>query len=144
MTGVVVCKNRFKWQQFQLSIILVPVAITIIVHCFNPNNKPNVFLSTFNKRGGYDAKTGRWIDQKPSYYAFPITKVMYQNVKNWYATDSGTNNPGHLPILSPRPGYTYIYTPYKDPAHPGVTGMSMQGEDGYKGYWYADKIENAK
>lgn len=94
-------------------------------------------------REGYDAKTGKWINRKPSPYAFSITPEVYQEVKNWYATDSGTNNPDHLPVMVPKAGYTYIYTPYKDPKHPYVTGMSLQGADGYKGYWYADDLTKA-
>ncbi len=94
-------------------------------------------------REGYDAKTGKWINKKPSEYAFSISYTTYQNVKNWYATDSGTNNPNNLPTEAPREGYTYIYTPYHDPLHPGSVGMSAQGLEGYKGYWYADDLTKA-
>lgn len=95
------------------------------------------------KKEGYDARTGQWINKKPSVFAYPISQITYEQVKNWYATDSGTNNPNHLPLQQPRDGYSYIYVPYKDPAHPNVTGMSSQGEDGYKGYWYADDLSKA-
>lgn len=94
-------------------------------------------------REGYDARTGKWVNKKPSPYAYAITADTYQEVKNWYATDSGKNNPDHLPLQVPRPGYTYIYTPYKDSKHPNVVGMSVQGADGFKGYWYADDLTKA-
>lgn len=114
----------FKWQHVLLFWLLL---VGIVV----------------NGKEGYDAKTGKWIGKRPSKFAFAISPETYQRVKNWYATDSGTNNPNNLPITAPREGYTYIYTPYKDPAHPDVHGMSIQGENGYKGYWYADDLTKA-
>ena len=107
----------------------------------NPGKPPLAWFAISCE--GYDARTGKWINKKPSPYAFAITPEVYSEVKNWYATDSGTNNPDHLPVLAPRYGFTYIYTPYKDPKHPAVVGMSMQGEQGYKGYWYADDLSKA-
>lgn len=94
-------------------------------------------------REGYDAKTGKWINKKPSQYAFPISPDTYQRVKNWYTTDSGTKNPDNLEIEAPREGYTYIYTPYRDPKHPEAIGMSSMGLQGFKGYWYADDLSKA-
>ena len=108
---------------------------------FDPNkNKRGIVL--FNPEG-YDARTGKWINKKPSAFAYSISSTTYQNVKNWYATDSGNNNPSQLPLEAPKEGYTYIYTPYHDPAHPGTTGMSVYGQEGFKGYWYADDLSKA-
>ena len=91
--------------------------------------------------GGYNAKTGKWVDApKPSDDAFPVTQGTYIRVKNWYGTNFGANNPLNLKIEVPRDGFTYIYVPYHDAKHPGVMGMSFQGDGIYKGYWYADKI----
>lgn len=112
---------------------------------FNNHNSPkqNKEGYLFLLREGYDAKTGKWVNKKPSPSAFSISPDVYNAVKNWYATDSGTNNPNNLPVTAPKEGYTYIYTPYKDKLHPNVHGMSIQGENGYKGYWYADDLTKA-
>jgi len=108
-----------------------------------PFNHNTNMSSLFLLKEGYDARTGKWVNKKPSLNSFSISPQEYDMIKNWYATDSGNNNPNLLPVMAPKDGYSYIYTPYKDPLHPFARGMSIQGQNGYKGYWYADDLSKA-
>jgi hypothetical protein len=125
--------------------LLLLLAAYISINKFKNHNSPESKMGSVFvlRREGYDAKTGKWVNKKPGPAAFSISPDDYQRVKNWYSTDSGTNNPNFLPVMAPKEGYSYIYTPYKDAAHPNVHGMSIQGQNGYKGYWYADDLSKA-
>lgn len=130
------------WQGHKVFTIILLLAGYLSVQNFRNHHSPenkNYSMLLFCKEG-YDARTGKWVNKKPGPASFSISPEVYQMIKNWYATDSGANNPNNLPIMAPKEGYSYIYTPYKDKLHPNVHGMSIQGENGYKGYWYADDL----
>lgn len=131
-------------KQSFLALVLLLSGSIALNHFNNRNSPPGMKgAALLFYKEGYDAKTGKWIGKRPSKFSFAITPETYEMIRNWFATDSGKNNPNLLPTMAPKEGYTYIYTPYKDPAHPGVTGMSIQGANGYKGYWYADDLTKA-
>jgi len=81
---------------------------------------------------GINAANGEWINKKKGKSAIRITKEEYQAVQQWYKSEGGDG-------IEPLTDYNYVFTPYKHPDHPNVTGMSPQGEDQYKGDWYREK-----
>src|ERR1700677_1109251 len=66
-----------------------------------PFNHNTNMSSLFLLKEGYDARTGKWVNKKPSLNSFSISPQEYDMVKNWYATDSGNNNPNLLPVTAP-------------------------------------------
>jgi|GEM_PF-2429944 len=142
----VISYNQILEKRRKASLFLLLLAGAIILYPlknfkpFHNNTKAGILLL---RREGYDARTGKWINKRPSASSFSISPQEYEMVKNWFATDSGTNNPNQLPLMAPKDGYTYIYTPYKDAKHPFARGMSIQGQNGFKGYWYADDLSKA-
>ncbi len=84
---------------------------------------------------GYSATDGKWIDKKTNATgtAVAVTNSMYLQVQLWNKTNGEQGQ-------APKPGFTYVYTPYKDPAHPESKGMSPEGKNGFEGYWYAENL----
>lgn len=92
-------------------VLLLLLAAYVGVNKFKNHNsqKPNMVSTFVLRREGYDARTGKWINKKPGPSAFSISPDDYQRVKNWYATDSGTNNPNFLPVMTLKRAI-HIYT----------------------------------
>jgi len=98
----------------------------------------NPILNTdLNGLEGRDAKTGSWVPDAHTDTKFAVTNQTYQLVKNWYATDGGTNNPTNLQVQAPKENFTYVYTPPSDPGHLDVHGYNPYGA----GYWYAENLK---
>jgi hypothetical protein len=147
MASVISLSLSENRKQIHKAFLLLLASVAILPafrnhHTPEPNHS-GMYAMVLLKKEGYDAKTGKWINKKPSASAFPISPETYEKVKNWYATDSGSKNPDNLPTEAPKEGYTYIYTPYSDPKHPNSVGMGNFGLEGYKGYWYADDLSKA-